>query len=59
MVQHADSQYPDCISGHSAEPTAVTIPWVQTCDHLMTVTEDMHSDCESEECVLEHHSVYC
>lgn len=41
--QHTDSQYPACISGRLAEPTAVTIPRVQTCDCLVTVTGDMNS----------------
>lgn len=41
--QHTDSQYPACISGRLAEPTTVTIPRVQTCDCLMTVTGDMNS----------------
>jgi len=43
--QHADRQYPACISGHLAEPTAVTIPRVQSCDRLMTVTRDMNFGC--------------
>lgn len=46
-----------CISGHLAEPTAVTIPLVQTCDFSLGIWT--LAECKSEGCVLVWLSVYC